>query len=45
VTPAQLTAFHEELTELLDRYRDAGAADDPTARDVELFYHVVPTDR
>jgi DNA-binding transcriptional ArsR family regulator len=45
VTPPQLTAFHEELTQLLDRYRDAGAEDDPEARDVELFYHLVPTHR
>jgi DNA-binding transcriptional ArsR family regulator len=45
VTPAQLTAFHEELSRLLDRYRDAASADDPEARDVELFYHLVPMDR
>lgn len=45
VTPAQLTAFLEELTRLLDRYRDAGAPDDPDARDVEFFYHLVPMDR
>ncbi len=45
VTPAQLTDFHDELTRLLDRYRDAAATDDPEARDVELFYHLVPMDR
>ena len=45
VTPAQLTAFHEELTLLLARYRDAGVPGDPDARDVEFFYHLVPTDR
>lgn len=45
VTPTQLTAFHEELTRLLDRYRDAAAANDREASDVELFYHLVPMDR
>jgi DNA-binding transcriptional ArsR family regulator len=41
-TPDDLAAFHRELLELFDRYRDR-STDSPDARRVEFYYHAFPS--
>jgi predicted ArsR family transcriptional regulator len=43
VTPEQAAALRDELLEVVDRHRDAGAGD-PRAVDVMVYLDLVPTD-